>query len=167
MANCYSMNIFLINVNNWNVGAIYMSTIQERLGLLVRKQRKSKGLSTQDLAKKLGVSSGLINNIENSKNDVFELELFMNLIKELNISIDNVFVEAFKVNKLNMHNTLEIIVPDEIYKDINMINKYLSSLVITLLESSMKFDDTEEYLKVACFHMVEEVKTFNEIKSIK
>lgn len=146
---------------------IYMYTIQERLGLLVRKQRKAKSLSTQDLAKKLGVSSGLINNIENSKNDVFELELLMNLIKELNISIDNVFIEAIKVNKPNMHNTLEIIIPDEIYKDINMINKYLSSLVITLLESSMKFDDTEEYLKVACYHIIEEIRAFNKIRNIK
>jgi transcriptional regulator with XRE-family HTH domain len=147
-----------------------MYTLQEKLGLLVKRQRKMKGLSTHDLAKKLGVSSGLINNIENSKNDVFKLDLLVDLVKELNINLDDIFVESIKINVLNPvreQNTIEITISNEMNKDIEVINKYISTLLTILLESTLKFEDTEEYLHVLSSHIYDDIKTFDKIQSLK
>jgi transcriptional regulator with XRE-family HTH domain len=57
----------------------------------VKERRKSYGYTTVDLARLLDVSAGLINNIENSKNDVFKLQLLNNLLNLLNISHDKIF----------------------------------------------------------------------------
>lgn len=62
-----------------------MDEVYKQFGKIVRKYRKQKNYSTQKLAEILNVSTGLINNIENGKNDVFKLDLFVSLIKELEI----------------------------------------------------------------------------------
>jgi|GEM_PF-1734332 len=62
-----------------------MGEVYKQFGKIVRKYRKQKNYSTQKLAEILNVSTGLINNIENGKNDVFKLDLFISLVEELEI----------------------------------------------------------------------------------
>ncbi len=40
---------------------------------IIKKYRNSQNYSTQDLADKLNISAGLINNIKNAKNYIFKL----------------------------------------------------------------------------------------------
>ncbi|WP_052950943.1 helix-turn-helix transcriptional regulator [Clostridium baratii] len=56
-------------------------------GNIIKNTRKDKGYSTQELAKLLDVSPGLINNIENGKTDTFNIKLLYKLSEKLNISI--------------------------------------------------------------------------------
>lgn len=64
-----------------------MSYAFKEIGNKVRKYRKAKSYSTSDLASKLGVSVGLVNNLENARNDVFRLKLLHELSAELGVPI--------------------------------------------------------------------------------
>lgn len=58
---------------------------------IIRKRRKEIGLSQEELAKKCGVSRQTVNAIENNKYDP-TLMLAFNLAKELNTTVDKLFV---------------------------------------------------------------------------
>ena len=75
-----------------------MNELLIKLGNLIRTNRKYKKYSTKELADKLQVSSGFINNIENAKTDSFNLTLLNNLSTTLEIDIIN-FIS------LNLNNT--------------------------------------------------------------
>lgn len=75
-----------------------MNELLIKLGNLIRTNRKYNKYSTKELADKLQVSSGLINNIENGKTDSFNLTLLNNLSTTLEIDIIN-FIS------LNLNNT--------------------------------------------------------------
>lgn len=63
-----------------------MSLIYENLGKQVKRYRKEKKLSTSELAERLEISTGLLNNIENYRHDVFKLQLLNKIIDELELS---------------------------------------------------------------------------------
>ncbi|CCJ33520.1 helix-turn-helix domain-containing protein [Caloramator australicus] len=71
-----------------------MDEIIVRIGKLIREKRLIKGYSTQELADLIGVSAGLINNIENARNDTFNLELLSKLCSALDIP----FISVFPIN---------------------------------------------------------------------
>ena len=58
---------------------------------LIRNRRKELGLSQVELAKKCGVSRQTVNAIENNKYDP-TLTLAFNLAKELNTTVDKLFI---------------------------------------------------------------------------
>ena len=59
-------------------------------GKLIKYKRKAKGYSTQELAKLLDVSPGLINNIENAKNDTFNINLLYKISSTLDIPVTEI-----------------------------------------------------------------------------
>ena len=101
-----------------------------KLGNLIRTNRKYKKYSTKELADKLQVSSGLINNIENAKTDSFNLALLNNLSTTLEIDIiDFISLNLNNTNPLSFNN-----------KDIE--NKYmLLASQLNNLVFSNKLDD--------------------------
>lgn len=106
-----------------------------KLGNLIRTNRKYNKYSTKELADKLQVSSGLINNIENGKTDSFNLALLNNLsaILEINI-IDFISLNLNNTNSLSFNN-----------KDIE--NKYmLLTSQLNNLVFSNKIDDNTTIL---------------------
>lgn len=78
-------------------------------GNLIKNRRKAKGLSTSELAHTLNISPGLLNNIENSKTDCFNLELLYSISNALDISvidiisydISNILNESLQINELS------------------------------------------------------------------
>ena len=107
-----------------------MNELLIKLGNLIRTNRKYNKYSTKELADKLQVSSGLINNIENGKTDSFNLALLNNLsaILEINI-IDFISLNLNNTNPLSFNN-----------KDIE--NKYmLLASQLNNLVFSNKLDD--------------------------
>ena len=67
-----------------------MNKLTINAGNLIKYKRKVKGYSTQELAKLLDVSPGLINNIENAKTDTFNLELLYKISSTLDIPITDI-----------------------------------------------------------------------------
>lgn len=61
--------------------------LNKHLGNLIRSKRKYCGYSTQELADKIGISAGSINNIENAKTDTFNLQLLNDLSNALDIDL--------------------------------------------------------------------------------
>ena len=61
--------------------------LNKHLGNLIRSKRKYFGYSTQELADKIGISAGSINNIENAKTDTFNLQLLNDLSNALDIDL--------------------------------------------------------------------------------
>ena len=112
-----------------------MNELLIKLGNLIRTNRKYNKYSTKELADKLQVSSGLINNIENGKTDSFNLALLNNLsaILEINI-IDFISLNLNNTNSLSFNN-----------KDIE--NKYmLLASQLNNLVFSNKLDDNTTIL---------------------
>lgn len=134
-----------------------MNKLTINAGNLIKYKRKVKGYSTQELAKLLDVSPGLINNIENAKTDTFNLDLLYKISSTLDIPItdilsynmDTILTSAFDNNpemsslKLNLEPLLKAIIQisnnknltsdkvdiflDKVVDDINFYNK-ISSL---------------------------------------
>ena len=100
--------------------------LSKKLGELIKYKRKDYKYSTQELANKLGVSAGLINNIEHAKTDTFNLKLLNNLSTTLDIDL---FLMLSK-ETTNQNNFLNNIDTTEL-----ILNKYndffvkLSSLI--------------------------------------
>lgn len=61
--------------------------LNKHLGNLIRSKRKYCGYSTQELADKIDISAGSINNIENAKTDTFNLKLLNDLSNALDIDL--------------------------------------------------------------------------------
>ena len=100
--------------------------LSKKLGELIKYKRKDCRYSTQELADKLGVSAGLINNIEHAKTDTFNLKLLNDLSTTLDIDL---FLMLSK-ETTNQNNFLNNIDTTEL-----ILNKYndffvkLSSLI--------------------------------------
>lgn len=101
--------------------------LNKNLGDLIRYKRKDCGYSTQELADKIGVSAGSINNIENAKTDTFNLKLLNDLSDALDIDLclalskkntnQNYSINPIRINEdiANKHNEV-------IYKLTSLIN---------------------------------------------
>lgn len=141
----------------------------KRLGIIVRKYRKLKKISTQELANKMGVSVGLINNIENSKNDVFKLRLLNMVISNLGIPVEEIF--EYKDNdfiiELNKHDTSEIKI---IFKNNTLIrNECLLECIMNLIKELIsflgQFDDEELALRTITAHFRRIIIMINQLHS--
>ena len=63
-----------------------MDSYNISIGNLIKEKRIQKGLTTQQLASDLNVSTGFINNLENAKTDAFNTNLVATLCKTLGMS---------------------------------------------------------------------------------
>lgn len=109
-----------------------MNELLIKLGNLIRTNRKYKKYSTKELADKLQVSSGLINNIENAKTDSFNLALLNNLSTTLEIDIiDFISLNLNNTNPLSFNN-----------KDIENRYMLLASQLNNLVFSNKLDDNT-------------------------
>lgn len=63
----------------------WLTMIYRAFGKKIREYRKKKDLTTLELAEQLGISTGLLNNIENGKSDSFQFELLNKMVQVLEI----------------------------------------------------------------------------------
>ena len=113
---------------------ITLNELLIKLGNLIRTNRKYKKYSTKELADKLQVSSGLINNIENAKTDSFNLTLLNNLSTTL--EIDMIDFISLNLNNSNLLSSNFSIDNKNIEDKYIAISSQLNSLVF-----SNKLDD--------------------------
>ena len=105
-----------------------------RIGVKIRESRKKKGYSTGDLSDKLNVSVGLINNLENGRNDVFKIKLLTNICKELDIKVEELLeINEFKLVNLQIDNSIYIKIKKMIDKKLD--NELITSKTEELLNS--------------------------------
>ena len=112
--------------------------LNKHLGNLIRSKRKYCGYSTQELADKIGISAGSINNIENAKTDTFNLQLLNDLSNALDIDL----YQALSQNTQNKNYSFNNLQPTEdisnkhdelLYKLTNLINSNTNKINIAIL----------------------------------
>ncbi len=112
--------------------------LNKHLGNLIRSKRKYCGYSTQELADKIGISAGSINNIENAKTDTFNLQLLNDLSNALDIDL----YLALSQNTQNKNYSFNNPQPTEdisnkhdelLYKLTNLINSNTNKINIAIL----------------------------------
>lgn len=110
-------------------------------GIIIKNARKNKGYSTQYLSKLLGISTGLINNIENGKTDVFNLHLLYSLSNILDIPITQIILYDSLPNNISS---------EAIPNDFNLIlNK--------LIEFSSKVNWDKSKINTLCNKLIYEI----------
>lgn len=136
-----------------------MNELLIKLGNLIRTNRKYKKYSTKELADKLQVSSGLINNIENAKTDSFNLTLLNNLSTTLEIDIidfislnlnnSNLLSSNFSIDNKNIED--KYIAISSQLNSLVFSNKLDDNTVIILLDKLLielnYFDSLKKYNK--------------------
>lgn len=112
--------------------------LNKHLGNLIRSKRKYCGYSTQELADKIGISAGSINNIENAKTDTFNLKL----LNDLSNALDTDLYLALSQNTQNKNYSFNNPQPTEdisnkhdelLYKLTSLINSNTNKINITIL----------------------------------
>ncbi len=133
------------------------------LGLLIKKYRNSKGYSTQQLASKLDVSAGLINNIENARNDVFRLELLTHFMQELDIPTNEVLVSILIGNTINTKEK-----SSTSYDDLkNITTEYINIISSKFTATISQYEEKALAVKLIGNHLLEELESIKQIKNVK
>ena len=79
----------------------HMDSLILRIGNQFKKARKEKGYTTEEVAHLLEISTGKLNNIENGKNDCFQLELVNKVSEILDVDIYKIGGGTFYSNEEN------------------------------------------------------------------
>ena len=112
--------------------------LNKHLGNLIRSKRKYCGYSTQELADKIGISAGSINNIENAKTDTFNLKLLNDLSNALDIDLylalsKNTQSKNYSFNNLNPTEDISNKHDELLYKLTSLINSNTNKINIAIL----------------------------------
>lgn len=112
--------------------------LNKHLGNLIRSKRKYCGYSTQELADKIGISAGSINNIENAKTDTFNLKLLNDLSNALDIDLylalsKNTQNKNYSFNNLNPTEDISNKHDELLYKLTSLINSNTNKINMAIL----------------------------------
>lgn len=112
--------------------------LNKHLGNLIRSKRKYCGYSTQELADKIGISAGSINNIENAKTDTFNLKLLNDLSNALDTDLylalsKNTQSKNYSFNNLNPTEDISNKHDELLYKLTSLINSNTNKINIAIL----------------------------------
>ena len=127
-------------------------------GKLIKFKRKVKGYSTQELAKILDVSPGLINNIENAKNDTFNIDLIYKLSSALDINVSEIISD-------NFDNILDSFL--EINELSSSLKVNLKPLIKALINISNNENLSNEDLNTILEKLVDDINFYNTLFSYK
>lgn len=127
-----------------------------RIGKLVKEKRLEKGYSTQELAEKLSVSAGLINNIENGKTDTFNLTLMEKLCSILSIDVISLLaIKAEDISKLLTTSSHDI--PEDLSMQINKLSE-------EYIKAAIKLNFNEKKLETMLNKLLYEINFISEIE---
>ena len=134
-----------------------MNKLAINAGNLIKYKRKVKGYSTQELAKLLDVSPGLINNIENAKTDTFNLELLYKISSTLDIPITDILsynIDTILTSALDNN-------PEMSYLKLN-----LEPLLKAIIQISNNKNLTSDKVDIFLDKVVDDINFYNKISSL-
>lgn len=148
-----------------------MLILKSNLANQIKKKRKYLNISTQELASRIKLSTGCINNLENGRHDVFKIDLLNKIIGELNIRIEDIVadVERAKINnvKTSEKNKCEfdIFVEDEFdKKEIKEGIMYIVSAYIDLIKECKEVNNALPVINSLIATQLNNIKEFKKIK---
>ena len=120
-----------------------MNKTYKELGKIIRQHRKLKNISSIELSKKLNISTGTINNIENGRSDIFRLELLHGFITELSIPIDQLFTNIPPNLKISLLSDTNIFIPQK-DTDLELIKHNLEIISKTFIDTASAYNCNEQ-----------------------
>ena len=78
-----------------------MDNLVKKVGTEFKRARKEKGYTTEELSKRLNISTGKLNNIEHGKSDCFQFKLVNDINKTLDIDVYEICDSAFYSKKVS------------------------------------------------------------------
>lgn len=133
--------------------------IQQEFGKSIRKYRKEKSLTTAQLAEKINVSPGLINNIENAKYDVFKFNLLNRLLSELEVPLGGLSPLA-KGNSFTVNEPID----SSCSKSYNNYTIYSNAVISKYISLLNEFKNDEEKIEIISAHIVNLLDTFKRLQ---
>lgn len=137
--------------------------IQEQFGKSIRKYRNAKSLTTAELAERLDVSPGLINNIENAKYDVFKFDLLNKLLDELDVPLAEVMPVNLDNNAVNHIKKQKNFVTNELTINDSQYLIFINTITSKYASLISEFDYNEEKVKVLSEHLINLLDTFMQV----
>lgn len=134
-----------------------MNKLVVNTGNLIKYKRKVKGYSTQQLAKLLDVSPGLINHIENAKTDTFNLELLYKVSSTLDIPVTDII--SYNLDTLfdsNIDNSTE----SEIF------NIAIKQLLKSLIQLSNNKNWSSDKMNMFIEKLINDINFHNKMSSL-
>jgi transcriptional regulator with XRE-family HTH domain len=140
-----------------------MYKIYDELGKKVRKYRKEKNYTTAGLAERLGISPGLVNNIENAKYDVFRLELLLLIVKELDVSLGELLqLSTLDVRNIDLKESLLTSIETHVEdtpEDMEFCNHQLNLVIRSFLTTISEYGTTRGNIETISNHILHEFDT--------
>lgn len=133
-----------------------MEDLAVKIGKIIREKRNEKGYTTQELANKVGVSAGLINNIENARTDTFNLKLLFDLCDCLNIPVQSLVqidLEEFKNFYLSTQNVTKALAGR------------LNLVIDKFIETAIKNNYDEKFLDFITQKLLYEIEFYDQLKN--
>ena len=78
-------------------------TIYNKIGKLIKKERKKKGITQEELANKTNYSLSFIANIESNTSQSFSLHTLYNIANALNVSVHNLIPDGKDLKKQSIN----------------------------------------------------------------
>lgn len=130
-----------------------MDEVVIRIGKLIREKRLEKGYTIQQLAENLGVSVGLISNIENAKTDAFNLILLINLCNILDISLFTFLLH----NANDLKNSFDINnIPNE-------VKQHYDKITDNFIDAAIKVNYDKEKLNLLTDNIISNINLFKKL----
>jgi transcriptional regulator with XRE-family HTH domain len=148
-----------------------MSELTKSLGETIKKYRKLRGYSTQAFSKKFDISCGLINNIEHDKSDFFKIDLLMNIIKELDIPLNEIKTLADQsINEISP-NSIEseinnVLVEDD-FEEVDYLNTYAESIIQSFFNAIHHYEDKQEASVIISSIILKTLESLQNLKEIR
>lgn len=142
-----------------------MLRIYEQLGFKIRKYRKQKNYSTYEFAKRIGVSAGLINNIENGKNDVFKLELLIKIANDLDLTLSDLLdITSLGIETIDINSNFSTDVNNSVSEEnAALINSYINQIIQTYLTCILNHGCNEKVIKSVGNHIIDDINFIKKI----
>lgn len=159
-------------VNNPTMeGVVLLTKLYEEVGWIIKKHRKERNYSTSDLAARLGVSHGWVNNLENAKTDIFKLELLKKLTQELKIPIEELLrIDAVDEKRIAVTNRgeLEIIIKmlEEQNQSVDILVDKLKKINKEYINFIMKHRCNKRAIEIVSEHILQQLKLIEKIEDM-
>jgi transcriptional regulator with XRE-family HTH domain len=130
-----------------------VDNVHKNLGNVVKQHRFGKKLSTQELAKILDVSTGLLNNIEHDKTDIFKFELMYKISSVLEIPL----LELLLGDSAELKRALPNLIDENNFSSLGCEVEFIRNNISLVIDAYLSTVSTLEYKQDAIKTITEKI----------
>lgn len=148
-----------------------MSELTRTLGNIIKKYRKLRGYSTQAFSKKFDISCGLINNIEHDKSDFFKIDLLRDIIKELDIPLDEFkMITDLSIDKISpnsVESEINNILDNGNFEKADCLITYTEAINQSFTNAIHHYEDKQEAAAIISSVILKTLESLQNLRELK